>query len=133
MRKSRIIFVGIHNKAGKEPLCSSTKTGKIVDEIAEQFAINDHEVVKTNLYNIDSMPEGATHAAILVADFFYRNKFAENDIVVLLGKDVQTVIPVMHTVSLLKLNHPSSVFGTEKRQAYIQQAIQSINDRMLPY
>lgn len=31
--KGRIIFVGIHNKPGMEPLDSRTKSGKIIDEV----------------------------------------------------------------------------------------------------
>ncbi len=129
----RIIFVGIHNKPGKLPLDSYTKTGKIVDEIASMFARWGDQIVKTNLYNIDSMPEGATHAAILVADFFYQHQFTQRDIVVLLGKDVQTVLTQEYGMGTINLNHPSSIYGGATRKAYIDDAIDRIEKVRLPF
>lgn len=55
----KIVFIGIHNKPGKSPFCSTTRTGKIVDEIIEKLKeIGKFSFEKTNLYPVDYMPEG---------------------------------------------------------------------------
>lgn len=47
--KVKICFVGIHNKPGKEPLDSTTKTGKVIDRIIEACG-EDYEFQKRNLF-----------------------------------------------------------------------------------
>jgi hypothetical protein len=48
----RVIFVGMHNKPGMEPLDSRTKSGKLIDRIINELPI---DCIKTNLYD-DSWP-----------------------------------------------------------------------------
>ncbi len=35
----RIIFVGLHNKPHRTPLCASTKTGKLIQKIIWQIPL----------------------------------------------------------------------------------------------
>lgn len=48
----KIIFVGINNKPNKEPLCRSTKSGKLIYRIVAQLP-NNSEFLRTNLYDVD--------------------------------------------------------------------------------
>ena len=63
----KIIFVGIHNKKGFEPLDSRTKTGNIIDRIIERCD-KGFEFEKTNLFDRDEMPKGI-EASLLIHQF----------------------------------------------------------------
>ena len=66
----KIIFVGIHNKPGKIPLCSSTPTGKIIKQITEK--IKTKKIVKTNLYDVDYLPVQEIEKGEFREDLFHR-------------------------------------------------------------
>lgn len=125
----KIFFVGIHNKPGKKPLDGSTKTGKIVDKIIEQLSF---ECEKTNLYDLDYLPEHSEERQQLAVEWFYRINIQKKDVVILLGKDVQkNFINNLNGICLIKINHPSSLFGKIKTENYIKEAVKLINSFLI--
>lgn len=122
----RVIFVGIHNKPGLTPLCSSTKTGKLIDRIIENLHI---ECVKTNLFNINRLPNN-DEVEYLRSEWYWTNLPLPDDIIVLLGKKVQNEFK-LHGYSLqnevklkesnfIKLAHPASIYGNRKMDNYVE-------------
>jgi hypothetical protein len=107
----RVIFVGIHNKPGlSEALCSSTKSGAIIDQVAEglqKAKPNRFITQKTNLFNRSfELP-----TVNPVYHWSKRIRPTEGDIVILLGSRVTyyfkrerrfTYCPQWHSVG-----HPS--------------------------
>lgn len=111
--KGRVIFVGMHNKPGKAPLDSITKSGKLIDRVIAQLPGLTCE--KSNLWDLDHFP--------LSDDFNYewanRVAYDSDDIVVCLGQCVidsfrRGPIPFIH------VGHPSAVWGKLAQVDYIQ-------------
>lgn len=118
----KVIFVGIHNKPGLAPLCSSTRTGKMVDLIIAQLP--GLEFVKTNLFNQETFPVG------FIADEAVRNwkkriEYDFNMIVVGLGTMVNECFRKSHC-KCIELGHPSGVWSKIKQEEYIRKAVLKI-------
>lgn len=125
----KIFFVGIHNKPGKKPLDSSTKTGKIVDKIIEQLSC---ECEKTNLYDLNHLPEHSEERQQLAIEWFSRINIQKGDVAILLGKDVQkNFIKNLIGINLLEINHPSSLFGKIKTENYTKETVKLINSFLI--
>ncbi len=129
----KIIFVGVHNKPNTPPLHSSTKTGKIVDKIADAFL--NHEIVKTNLFDVDLFPKSTKERRLLKIDFVNRMGNVSNDIVVLLGAEVHRNTPQnsLGAKKIIKIAHPAStVYHRSKEQTveYIQNAVKQIKEAL---
>lgn len=88
----RIIFVGIHNKPGMQPLDSKTKSGKIIDEIIKLLHNIDIECIKINLYDCDYHPTNYIVQLNYQIDWLRKLKPQKYDLVVLLGKLVKNEI-----------------------------------------
>lgn len=121
---TRVIFVGMHNKPDQPPLCSSTKSGKLIDRIAKNFT---H--VKTNLYDVDYYPKGIEEKYELSCDWLSRINPAENEIVVLLGQEVHDNC-IYESKNIIKFPHPSSQRSHEQMDAYVKYAIEKINQKI---
>ena len=119
----RIILVGMHNKPGKMPLCSSTKTGKLLNRILLNF--RDMEIVKSNLYNIDFYPFHADKKE-LALDWHSRINPTVKDIIILLGAEVhKNFIEYLH-LNTIKLAHPASKRSHESMDKYVVNAVEKI-------
>lgn len=77
-----IFFVGMHNKAGMQPLDSRTLSGKIVDMIIDRIG----PAQKTNLSDTEHLPDDPYAEAI---NWHRRHNPKEGDTIILLGKWVQ--------------------------------------------
>lgn len=130
--KKRCIFVGIHNKPGKSPLDSSTRSGKVIDVIIRNLP--EFDCHKTNLHDLEYLPEDSK---VLWTDTFtsWRKRagikpgevIGRDVIVVCLGGYVQQMFRrIPGHYNILKLGHPSSPRSREKGLAYISQAISKI-------
>lgn len=101
----RIIFVGMHNKPGKMPLCSSTKSGKLIDRIIKQ--LRPYECLKTNLCDVEYLPTDLIEICKLRIDWHDKNHPEDWDIIILLGawihRNFLSDIP-----RTLKIAHPAS-------------------------
>ncbi len=92
----KIIFVGVHYKEGKKALCSSTYTGKIIDQIIQRLG-PEYNCTKTNLFPCTYLPSKSERNQI---NLFYVKK---DCLYVGLGaivrdhlSDICNFIPVLH-------------------------------------
>ncbi len=116
----------MHNKPGKPPLCSSTKTGKIIDAIIKQLDFED--CIKTNLMDVDVMPNDYSTVKALATDWVIRIKPSEYDIIILLGTFVQFNFPRVATRKKIKAAHPGSLWSSVKEQLYIASIVNKIKE-----
>lgn len=129
--KGRIIFVGIHNKPGMEPLDSRTKSGKIIDEVIK--GLEGRECVKTNLFDVDEMPDKKNMldwdkwVDEMVFDWVERTKLYMGDTVVLLGDEVKKYFTIGPLKRKITVPHPAS------RHIKPEQYIQSLIDKILEH
>lgn len=122
----RIIFVGIHNKPGKSPLDSTTRTGKIVDIIIHESGLPRGMFLKTNLCNVETMPSSPDDMAFHMRNFTQRIKPKTGDVFVLLGTLVGSSFRQPLGTHVVKVHHPSSFIGTRNRDEYIQSVLLKI-------
>ena len=107
----RVIFVGIHNKPGVTPLASSTKTGKIIDQIIQR--LNGFSCVKSNLFAFDYLPENDHEDWKFIVDWSKRVSYTDSDIIVCLGKRVSGAILKM-IPQAVACEHPSHAFAFQQ-------------------
>jgi hypothetical protein len=130
--KKRVIFVGVHNKPGKTALCSTTRSGKVVDAIIRNLP--EFECIKTNLHDTDFLPvdhqvrwddtftEWKQRAGILPGQVIGRDV-----IVVCLGAYVHQMFKRMPGMIMrLNIPHPSTPRSKENGLLYIGRAIAKI-------
>lgn len=132
-KRKRVIFVGIHNKQGKTPLDSSTRSGKVIDSIINNLP--ECECIKTNLHDLEYLPQDhQVHWLDTFSDWRKRAGIKPGEvvgrdvIVVLLGGYVHQMFRRMPGyLNTIKLGHPSPTFRSkEKGLAYVGNAIAKI-------
>lgn len=125
----RVIFVGLHNKPHLTPLCSSTKTGKIIDKIIKVTGIVSP--IKSNLYDVEYYPKPDEWDE-LIAQWQEKYQPTKTDVIVALGKHVsdtfKTCFPYLKTVCLA---HPAQRAGKLQGNDYIMDASSKIRTMML--
>jgi hypothetical protein len=123
----RIIFVGVHNKPNLQPLCSSTKTGKLVNRIINELP-KGFEIEKTNLFNTDHFPK-YEKMNDLGNEWYWTNLPTDEDIIVLLG--AITHKQFRHSVkNLIKIAHPASKYSHKDMDEYVLSAAGKIKKYM---
>jgi hypothetical protein len=125
----RIIFVGIHNKPGMDPLDSKTKTGRTVDRIITRVKHFHGELnfIKCNLFDIDYLPDSHRFMNTMSQEWLQRLKPTPEDITVTLGKIVADYIPRGVSRAVIELQHPGRIMVTEKLVRYIHESAEKIN------
>lgn len=123
--KGRIIFVGVHNKPGMEPLDSRTKSGKIIDEVIA--GLPGRECVKSNLFNAEAVPKHRYDRIVGASFWNTRIEPTPNDIIILLGDTVQAWFNTGQRLKVVCVPHPAS--RHIKRKEYIQDLINKINSQ----
>lgn len=121
----RVIFVGLHNKPGMKPLDSKTKTGKLVDRIIEKCRHHGMNVLRTNLYDVDYLPEGKEKGA-LAFNWIERVELFKDDIIVLLGAMVHYDFPLLTLDNIIKVAHPASKRSHVDMDEYVQKTFDLI-------
>lgn len=121
----RVIFVGMHNKIDTMPLCSSTKSGKLIDRVAMAVGCR---WIKTNLYDVDYCPITYVEKAELARDWHYKTDWATRDIVVLLGKEVHENFIDSSGITILKFAHPASKWTHASMDEYVKKMSEAIKD-----
>ena len=120
----KVFFVGIHNKPGTPPLCSTTRSGKMIDRVIDQIEL---ECVKTNLFDVDYMPSSVIEQFALVDQWNDKYNPADGDIIVLLGKAVQDGI-IRKVGTLLRFAHPASIRSNIRKDDYVRAIVEAIKD-----
>lgn len=121
----KVIFVGIHNKPGLPPLCSSTKSGKLIDRIIAKLPA-DVNCEKTNLYDIDYLPKDQYEKDIISLKWWEKVSIADFDIIVLLGIEVHENFWGRNMQYILKINHPASKRSYAEMNRYVSDAVEEI-------
>jgi hypothetical protein len=117
----------MYYKEHKTALCSSTKSGKVIDNIISRLGI-DIEVLKTNLCFTTHMPN-EKEIFISRQSWIDMNEPAKEDVVVLLGAFVHNNFPTDKIDSrIVKIAHPSSTNYRSKAatEEYITNAVSKI-------
>jgi hypothetical protein len=116
----KVIFVGMHNKKDKCPLCSSTRSGKLIDRICRELT---WETQKTNLYDVDYYPTTEDEKEFHAYEWHRRIQPGTTDIIVLLGQEVHNHFFNALNYATIKLAHPSSVWSKEHKAKYVMTAV----------
>ena len=117
----RIIIVGVHNKVGLSPLCSTTKSGKLIDRIAKGLT---KPIEKTNLFNTEYLPTKQERPK-LIDEWFWTHLPTDNDVVILLGGIVHK--DFNHDVkNIIKIKHPASQWSHKSMDEYVSCAVAKI-------
>lgn len=120
----RVIFVGIHNKPGLTPLCSTTKSGKLIDRVIARVKCD--MVLKTNLYDVDEMPIVAKE--VMAVNWLLLHKPTINDIIVLLGNEVFENFDFEGVLGyVLVRHHPASKRSRVSMDKYVEELSSQIN------
>jgi hypothetical protein len=126
---SRVIFVGIHNKPDKPPLCPTTLAGKGISAIVAGLPTGT-EVLRSNLFDLDRMPN-EQEAYIHRNGWLERTSATPNDIIVLLGAITHFHWRFMAQQGrVIRIGHPSARMSVEKRNKYLQNAIDKITEKL---
>lgn len=120
----KVIFVGMFNKPNKQPLDSSTMTGKVIDMIIERIPAN---CIKTNLCDIDYFPKDKRLIWACNLEWNKRQEPTSDTVIVLLGGWVQRNF-LFTEAKIIKLMHPSHIFGTNNKNEYINDAVAKIKN-----
>lgn len=103
----RIIFVGIHNKPDKPPLCSTTRSGKVIDaciiELKPRF-----RTIKSNFFDLNDLPRDK-HDLNYFFEWKQRVGYNPvNDIVIMLGEMAMKCFISRIGSGKIAMRHPSS-------------------------
>ena len=121
----KIIFVGLHNKPGKAPLCYSTKSGKLIYRIVKEGGYD--KWLKTNLYDTEYYPD-REYRRYYTASYWHRVKPRLSDVIVLLGAVVQKDFQYLEShTRYVKIAHPASKRSHKAMDEYVADAIAQIN------
>lgn len=112
----KVFFTGIHNKPGRTPLSSLTKSGKVVDQIIK--LLEGVECVKTNLFDNNEMPSWEERE-FLAKKWHDAHSPAANDVVVLFGCHVQRHFVKKAGPKYISVGHPSQVMSKSDAENYI--------------
>ena len=126
---ARIIFVGIHNKQGKQPLCSSTMTGKVVDRIIEGVQA---ECLKTNLCEVEYFPKDFAEINERAIAWHYKYEPTKADVIVTLGAWVKEHF-WYDELRVVSLRHPAGIYGAKNKDEYVLQAVEKIKNVFLNF
>lgn len=125
----KIIFVGLHNKPDKMPLCHTTKTGKLVSRIIKNFPTM--EILKTNLFNVDYYPRNSNGRYELAMEWTFTYSPDVDDIIVLLGAAThKNFQPTFGNV--IKAAHPASKRSHKDMDDYVRNVSNQILDLIKP-
>lgn len=127
-RPPRIYFVGIHNKPGLTPLCSSTRSGKLIDGVIAAIKNPHVEILKTNLYDLDYLPE-SENLKLDVTKWAERVGYDERfDTAITLGDKVQKAFKKWRPKDTgdVPIMHPAARWSQKNKERYIKSAVSNL-------
>lgn len=114
--KTRIIFVGVHNKNDWQPLDSRSRSGKLIDKCIERLGA--FKCVKTNLFDYDFLPYTTFHREEAMI-WCKKHKYnPQEDIIVALGDIVQKAFEKLE-IDFVKAKHPSIIWSKQNKHEYV--------------
>lgn len=118
----RVIFVGIHNKPGLPPLCSTTRTGKVIDRVISKLIVKNCE--RKNIFPVEYMPK-RQEAIELTRQF----EIDPDALYVGLGKVVCNQLWLLNIKNLVPVHHPSYMMrqGAKALDRYVVDLALHIN------
>lgn len=121
----RLFFVGQHNKPGLTPLCSSTYTGAIVDQIIQGLNYPLILTYKTNLCEVEYLPKSLDE--ILEFNRLWKERYSpgRSSMIVLLGDWVQKNFQ-FRGERILKIPHPGGLRFYTSKARYIEKSVDLI-------
>lgn len=119
----RVIFVGLHNKPGKMPLCHSTKSGKLITRIINRLP-KGIEKLRTNLFEVDYLPID-DELYSLQDKWYWTYLPVDDDIIVLLGA-MNHKLFAFKELNIIKIAHPASKRSHEAMSDYVDSAVAKI-------
>lgn len=123
MTERRIIFVGLHSKPHKTPLCGSTKTGKLINRIINVLN-TDIKILKTNLFEVEYMPHRREYSQ-LRHEWYDTHLPTNDDIIVLLGALTHKEFNYDFG-RIIKIAHPASKRSHIDMDAYVEDTAKKI-------
>ena len=121
----KVIFVGLHNKAGLMPLDILSKSGKVISQVIK--AIPD-ECIRTNLNDTDFYPRMKYQRDDEAIKWHHRINPDPDDIIVLLGAQVHKDF-INRNNKTIKVPHPASHFYNGiKTTDYVKRVVDLINE-----
>lgn len=129
----RVIFVGINNKSGMQPLDSRTKSGQLIDRIIDGLDKTKYIVLKSNLVDENELDKKdlIKNPWFYVKDWIDRTQYNfRKDIIITLGNEVYNAM-YDYFGSLIKLNHPSYIWSNENKNSYVDLAIMMISNKIM--
>lgn len=118
----RVIFIGMHNKPGLQPLCSSTRSGKVIDQIIERVPV---ACVKANLIDGDCIPDDFDPQANAEL-FMHCMLIGCDDILVLLGRFVWEHSKGIGGGAKVEIYHPAYPKSQQAKDKYVLEALSKI-------
>lgn len=118
--KRRVIFVGVHYKGSLPALCSTTKSGKLIDRIIEN--IPKYECIKSNLFSTFILPKDHEYKRALAYAWKTKWDLSPTDIVVALGDTVQTYLDHVE-VKHISIPHPAKPWSQDSKFTYVITAL----------
>lgn len=129
----RVIFVGVHYKAGMQALDSRTRSGKLIDRVIEALQIEvdlfGAEFIKSNVFNLEYWPISQTDQLnrLWVENWRDRLQVKSSDIVITLGQTVNEIFRKAKQPSI-KIGHPSACWSKLKQEEYIINACIKVSE-----
>ena len=119
----RVIFVGLHNKPDKLPLCHSTKSGKLITRIINRLP-KEVEKLRTNLYDINCFPD-IDDIYSLQDQWYWTHLPVDDDVIVLLGAHNHNYFK-FNDLNIIKIAHPASRKSHEAMNDYVDKTVAKI-------
>lgn len=128
----RIIFVGVHNKEGMEPLDSKSRSGKMIDRVIAglqtEVGLFEADFVKTNLFDLPYFPQWQPERGMSVINWSNRVGRTNDDLIILLGACVHDAFRNCKYPNLVRIGHPSGVWSKLKQEEYIINACIKVSE-----
>lgn len=103
----RLIFVGIHNKPGLQPLCSTTRSGKVIDACIRELKPK-YRTIKSNFFDLEDLPRDRTDIKYFFAWKERVGYNPVNDIVIMLGDMARRCFISRIGPGKIAMRHPAS-------------------------
>jgi uracil-DNA glycosylase len=127
-----VLFIGLTDKIGLEPLDSSTNSGKLIDLMIAKLEYNCHKINLVNFAPIDSNGKlRYPDKSELDKGFCDLKKTIESlrpDLCVLLGNKVSDFLSDKQIGNSLKIKHPSYIYVYRRKYIadYVEESVQLI-------